>query len=108
MPIKKMASVYTYMGTESQNKEGSLLCNNPDNLWFTISTITNLKHTHTHMAISTQAVFNWVYLARGQLGKLKDDIEYNFGASELAAAVAPSTSAHAAPGCKPPEPQPSS
>ena len=32
----------------------------------------------------TQAVFNWVHLARAELATLEDDIEYSFSASDLA------------------------
>jgi hypothetical protein len=69
------------------------------------SRVRTLRFTPTHTERASwvcpsppparQAVFGWVHLARAQLSKVTDDIEYDFSANDVAAL--PAAAAAAAP-----------
>jgi hypothetical protein len=62
--------------------------------------MTSLDGTPLNLTCHLQAVFNWMHLARAQLGRLTDDIDYDFGAAARDAIAVPGT-LHAAAGAAP-------
>jgi hypothetical protein len=77
--------------TETEIEALKKLSNTPDN-----SLPLSSSPAPGGLVFSKQAVFNWVHLARAQLGMLKQDIEYDFSVADVTAVPASIRAAEAA------------